>query len=436
MAKLFLDLDPLRKHPDFRRLWTGAAFSTLGFQVTSMTVSLQVFALTRSTFAVGAVGLVAVLPLILGGLYGGVIADGYDRRRVALTASLVLWGVSVLVALQAFLDLRSVWVLYGLIAVQSFFHPINQAARGAIIPRIVGLKALPAANALNMSVNSVAMTLGPMLGGFLVAAVGYGWTYAVDVATFTVGLWALFRLPAQPPERVAGEAPVGGIRSVLDGLAFVRRSPVVAMTFLLDLCAMIFLFPQALFPAMALVVVGGNEAVAGALSGTMTIGAFLGTLVSGRFVRVVRQGRALTWSYAGWTAGMMLAGLAIWWVEVGTVRGSVGAWTGLVVCLIGLAFAGAVDSIGSIWRSTILQAAAPDRMRGRLQGLFIVTVTGGPRIGSGVMGAAGQLAGPGLALVMGAVACGLGVLGLSARFPQLRAYRAPEPPATAEIPAV
>lgn len=432
-----MDLSPLRKYPDFRRLWTGTAFSTLGFQVSAMAVALQIFAMTHSTFAVGAVGLVSVAPLVLGGLYGGVIADAADRRVVALTASVALWFFSGLIAVQAFLHLDSVAVLYALIACQSFCHPINQAARGAIVPQLVSASRLPAANALNMAASTVSLTLGPMIGGFLVASVGYGWTYLVDVLTFTVGLWALFRLPAQPPVRHQEDEPASrGLRSVLEGFAFVRRSPVVAMTFLLDLCAMVFLFPQALFPAMAMVVVGGNEAVAGMLSGTMTFGAFLGTLLSGRFVKVAAQGRALTWSYVGWTAGMMVAGLAIWWVQIGTMRGSIQAWTGLVVCLLGLMFAGAVDSIGSIYRSTILQVAAPDRMRGRLQGLFIVTVTGGPRIGQGLTGAAGQLAGPGLALVYGAIACGLGVAGLTKKFPQLMAYRAQAAPETTQLETV
>ncbi|WP_178946007.1 MFS transporter [Kocuria sp. TGY1127_2] len=435
MSKLFMDLTPLRKYPDFRRLWMGSAFSTLGFQVTTMAVSLEIFAITGSTFAVGAVGLVAVLPLIVGGMYGGVIADAMDRRVVALAASLTLWLVSVLIALQAFLHLENVGVLYGLVAVQSFFHPINQSARGAIIPKVVGMKRLPAANALNMSINTLAMTFGPMLGGFLVAAVGYGWTYVVDVVTFTVGLWALYRLPAQRPDH-DDAAPSRGFAAVFEGFRFVRRSPVISMTFLLDLCAMIFLFPQALFPAMAITVVGGNAAVAGLLSGTMTVGAFLGTLLSGRAVAVTRQGAALTWTYAGWTVGMLWSGLAIVWVATGTTPGSAGAWTGLVLCLLGLMVAGASDAVGGIYRSTILQTAAPDHMRGRLQGLFIVTVTGGPRIGSGVMGAAGQWAGPGMALVYGSIACAASLGALSAKFPQLRGYRAPAPPETSAIDTI
>lgn len=432
MARLLMDLSPLKKYPDFRRLWMGSAFSTLGFQVTSMAVSLQIFHITGSTFAVGSVGLVAVLPLIIGGLYGGVIADARDRRLVALTVSVILWLVSVLIALQAFLHLENVWVLYGLIAVQSFVHPINQSARGAIIPKVVGLKRLPAANALNMSVNTLATTLGPMLGGFLVAAVGYGWTYAVDVVTFTVGLWALYKLPAQVPEH-DGTAPARGVKAVIDGFGFVRRSPVISMTFVLDVCAMVFLFPQALFPAMAITVVGGNAAVAGLLSGTMTLGAFLGTLLSGRAVAVTRQGAALTWTYAGWTIGMLWSGASIAWIAVATTPGTPTAWGGLASCMVGLMVAGASDAVGGIYRSTILQTAAPDTMRGRLQGLFIVTVTGGPRIGSGVMGAAGQWAGPGLALVYGAVACAASVGALSAKFPQLRAYHAPVPPETSAI---
>ncbi|MFI5086192.1 MAG: MFS transporter, partial [Actinomycetales bacterium] len=250
MQNLLADITPLRESPDYRRLWLGLALSSIGTQLTVVAVSLEVYSLSQSTLAVGVLGMFALVPLVIAGLYGGSIVDAHDRRTVALLSSGVLWLVTICIALQAWLGLHDVMVLYILVAIQSGASGINQPARSAIIPRLVRPELLPAANALSMIVFGLGTTVGPLAAGVLVAGVGYSWTYTVDVLTFTASLWALFKLPPLPPE---GEVRRAGFRSVLEGLRFLGSRHNVRMTFLVDLCAMVFALPRALLPAIGAV---------------------------------------------------------------------------------------------------------------------------------------------------------------------------------------
>lgn len=427
MSRTLIDLAPLRDHPDFRRLWIGSAVSSLGASIAAMTVSLQIFSLTHSSLAVGGVGLVSLVPVMLGGLCGGVVADRCDRRTVALAASSCLWIIAGLIAVQAWAELNSVMVLYALIAAQSFTMPINQAARGAIYPNILPAEVLPKANALNGAVFTLGMMLGPVIGGVMISTLGYEWAYTVEVAVFSIGLWALYRLPPLPPQGDDAASAARGLRSLREGLGFVSRSQVLAGSFLVDIAAMIFTFPLALLPAMALIFSADHETVAGFLSGGAAFGAFLGMLLSGRFTRVTHQGRALLRTYLGVAAGAILAGGGAWATAVfAPGPDTPAAWIGFAVCLVGLMLNGASDSIGMIYRSSILQAAVPDRLRGRLQGVFIVVVSGGPRVGQGLLGAGAQLIGPGAALAAGGAACAVGTLSIGRALPALAAYRAGE----------
>ena len=200
MPKLFADTAPLKESLEFRRLWIGTSLSAIGAQLTAVAVSLEVYQLTGSTWAVGAVGVVGLIPLVLAGLYGGSVVDAHDRRKVALYSGLVLWGCTAVFALQAWFRLEQVWLLYLVIAVHSAAVGINQPARNAIVPRLVRREMLPAANALTMMTFGLGMTIGPLAAGVLVANVGFGWTYTLDVLTFTAAIWAVVKLPPIPPE--------------------------------------------------------------------------------------------------------------------------------------------------------------------------------------------------------------------------------------------
>ncbi|WP_445153612.1 MFS transporter [Arthrobacter sp. Hor0625] len=399
MGKFLADITPLRESPAFRRLWLGSAASALGSQLTLVAVSLEVYRLTQDSLYVGLLSIFALVPLVFGGLLGGSIADAHDRRQVALLASVVLWLTTACLALQAWLQLGNVWLLYGLVAVQSGAQAINQPARSAIIPVLVRKELLPAANALSMISIGLSMTAGPLLAGVLVATVGFAWTYTADVASFVFVVWALLRLPPLPPGHAAHRA---GLRSVVEGFRFLGTRPNLRMTFVIDLVAMILAQPRALLPAIAALMIGGGEATVGVLLAATAVGAFLAGLFSGPLGAVRAQGAAVVWSVMGW--GASIAGLGLVVVLAGrSGAGGVTLW--LVPAAICCALAGIADSVSAVFRTTILQSAAPDHLRGRLQGVFVVVVAGGPRIGDMLAGSATTLLSEGWVLLAGGVLC-------------------------------
>lgn len=406
-TRLLTDIRPLQSSADYRRLWVGNTVSQLGQQMTAVTIAIQVWALTHSTFAVGLVGLFALGPLIAFGLYGGAVADAMDRRMVALVASAGLWVMSLALVWQAAVGLGSVAVLYVVVAVQSGCFAVNNPTRAAIVPRLIGTDLLPAANALNMASFNLGFTVGPLLGAFAIAAGGYTFAYAIDAVTFTAALYALYRLPPIPPQPSEG-ATVGrpGLRSVVEGLTFLKSARNVRMTFVLDLLAMVLAQPRALFPAVAGGFFGGGVRTIGLLQAAPAIGALLAFMFSGWVGKVRRQGVAIAVAVAVYGAAVLAFGFAR------------ALWVGVAL----LAMSGAADMISSAYRSTILQVAAPDNLRGRLQGVFTVVVAGGPRMGDFVAGSTAALTTPTIALAAGGAACMVGVALASARERQFLSY--------------
>ncbi|MBD5785842.1 MFS transporter [Cellulosimicrobium terreum] len=425
---LLADTTPLRISPPFRRLWWGLGVSNLGSQLTVVAVGLQVYALTGSSLAVGVLGICALVPLVVLGLYGGALVDAYDRRKVALAASGALWVVTALIALQAWFHVDSVEVLYGLVALQSAAFAINNPARTAIVPRLVEPRLLPAANALQTLSWNVALTVGPLGGAFLVALWGYQIAYTIDAVLFTAALWAVWRLPDIPPVRSvpsAQDAPDGpdgpdvvdpgtgarrrrrgrvvGWRSVLDGLRYLGTQPNIRTTFLADLAAMVLASPRVLLPAAGVVWLGGGEATTGVLAAAFAVGAVLASAFSGGLTRVRWQGRVIVWAITAYGVSIVAFGLVL--VTVGATSPTTVLVGGVVAACVALALAGASDAVSSVFRQTILQTAAPDDMRGRLQGVFIVVVAGGPRLGELVLGAQATWVGEAWAAVAGGIAC-------------------------------
>lgn len=429
MARLLIDLTPLRRSPEFRRLWLGNVLASVGTQLTLVAVSLEVFALTGSSFAVGLLGLAALVPLVVAGLYGGAVADRYDRRRVALASSTVMWLTAGGIAAHAWAGIESVALLYALTALHSAASGINQPTRGAIIPALVGPALLPAANALSMLTFSVAMMVGPVLGGVLVASVGYAWTYSIDVVTFLAALYALWRLPALPPGAGDGApAPTGrvGLASVVEGLRFLATRPNLRMTFVADIVAMATAFPRALLPAVGGPILGGGESAVGLLLAGMAAGSFLAGLFSGSFTRLHAHGWGVAVAIGVWGASVAAFGGVAWWASTlpdGDPRLALALAVGIGCLMVG----GAADSVSGVFRSTILQSATPDRLRGRLQGVFIVVVAGGPRVGEMVTGSASLVLGEGLTLVVGGALCVVGVVLLMSRHPDFLRYDARSP---------
>ncbi|WP_077490552.1 MFS transporter [Sinomonas mesophila] len=345
----------------------------------------------------------ALVPFVLAGLYGGAIVDAHDRRIVAIASAGLLWGTSALIALQAWLRVDSVELIYVLVALQAFGSGINMPARSSIIPRLIRPELLAAANALNMITLGLGGAAGPLLAGALVATIGYGWTYTLDVLSFTVAMWALFRLPPLPPE---GPVRRAGLRSVAEGFAFLSTRPNIRMTFLVDLAAMVFAMPRALLPAIAALALGGGAATAGALLAGIAAGTFLGGLFLGPVARLRWQGRGVELAVVAWGASILAFGAVVLAADGSSPGSEPGAATWWVVpAFLCMVAAGAADAVSAALRSTILQAATPDAMRGRLQGVFTVVVGGGPRIGDAFSGGMAGWLGWGWAVVAGAVLC-------------------------------
>lgn len=417
MPRLFADLTPLRVSAPYRRLWAALGISNIGQQMTAVAVGLQVWDITRSSFMVGLVGLAQLIPLIGFGLYGGTLSDAFDRRTVGFLSAIGLWSASVLLLLQSLAGWENVYVLYLIVALASAFFAVGNPARQAIIPRLIEPDRLPAANALSMITWNLGFTLGPVLGGLVVAATGTVTSaYAIDVVAFALVAWAMFRLPKLPPiVEEGGERPRAGWASVRQGFDFLRGKKNLQMTFYQDIVAMVFGMPRALFPAIAAQWYGGTTAeialVLGLLSAAPAAGALISGVLSGWLATVRWQGRAIVASIIVWGAAIAAFGL------VRTL------WIALVL----LAIAGAADNVSAVFRSTILQAATPDEYRGRLQGVFTVVVAGGPRLGDVEAGTVAALGGETVSVVSGGLLCIAGAVGLVARDRSFLRYDARHP---------
>jgi ENTS family enterobactin (siderophore) exporter len=405
-------------------MWFGTSLSGVGAQLTTVAVGLQVYDLTHSTFNVGLVGLFALVPLVVLGLYGGSIVDAHDRRLVIIASSSGLLLVALAFSVQAWFTLDNVWLLYLLVAVQNGCFAVNSPARTAIMPRLLPADQLPAANALSTLSSSIGQTMGPLLAGLLVAWWGFGAAYAAEAGLLVVALTTLIALPPLPP---IGDVRRSGLASVLEGLNFLRNRPNIRMTFIVDLMAMILAMPRVLFPAIGAAVIGGGATTVGILSAGIAGGSIVTGLLSGPLGRVNRQGRAVLVAIVGWGLAITSFGIVLA-LSSGPGPGGSARW--LLWPAVGfLAVAGAADAVSAVFRMTILQSATPDAMRGRLQGVFIVVVAGGPRLGDALLGTVAHLTRESVTAIAGGLACIVAVLLTAVIQPAFSRYDAREPTA-------
>jgi MFS family permease len=400
---VLLDITPLRRSRDYRALISGLGVSVLGNQLTTVAVPFQVYAITRSSLMVGLVSLTQLFPLIFGSLLGGSLVDAVDRRKLLLLVEGVCACCSAGLALNSDFG-PALWPLFVLPAITASQSGIDSSARNAMLPGLVGMELLPASNAIFQSLFQTGAIVGPAAAGLLLAGAGVHVIYWIDVASYLVAMTAVLSMSPQPP--VAAGTPGSattrpGWRSTLEGLRFVRRSQPVLGAYVIDVNAMVFGMPRALFPALAATVFGGGATTVGLLYAAPGAGALLGALTTGWVGRVRRQGLAVICAVVVWGAAIAGFGVAHW----------------LPLALVLLAVAGWADVLSAVFRNTIIQFAGPDGMRGRLMGVQMAVVAGGPRLGDLEAGAVATAFGDTASVVSGGLACIVGAFAVARALP-------------------
>ena len=402
-----VDLSPLRISREFRLLFAGQAVSEIGTEITLVALPFQVYSLTGSTLAVGLLGLCELLPLLVLSIVGGAMADAVERRRMLLVVHAVMALLSLMLAINAARDHALLWPLYGFAAAAASGWALIAPSLRAWPARLVGTELLPSAFALEWGYGSVAMLIGPAIGGVLIGTLGLTRTYLIDVATYGIALLALWRMRPSPPEP---DSPPFGLSAIREGLRFLKGKRVLQSTYLADLNAMIFGMPMALFPALA-VRLGGGPRLLGLLYAAPAAGALVASLFSGRAKHVRRQGRAILIAVGVWGAAIVAFGLA----------------RTAPVALAFLAVAGAGDTVSGIYRDTIAQSVAGETMRGRVAGIGMAVWTSGPAIGNVEAGLVASAFGVPFSIVSGGIACMAGAGLLAWLVPAFRTYDSARP---------
>jgi MFS family permease len=404
LRRFLADVEPLRQSAAFRRLWIGSGVSNVGAWMANFAISLQIWDLTHSSLAVGALGLVQAVPAVLVGLVGGSLADAMDRRRLVLITSSSLTVVSGIFALQAFLNLRQVLLLYVLAGVQAVLEVVDSPARRTFLPRLVAAEYVPAGVALNQLSLQVSLLLGPGLGGLLTAVGGLKFCYLVDALSFGAALYGIARLPSLPPQQ---EAQRPGVRAAAGGLSFIWRHPVLAAAFVLDFEAMVLGMPRALFPALNAAHFGGRPQTLGLITAATAAGGLLGSVLSGRLSGISRKGRAMLITVALWGACIAIFGFThlLW------------------LALAALVASGILDVASVIFRGTIVQLVTPDTFRGRVTSADYVIGSTGPQLGNFEAGVIAGLTTPAISAISGGLATVLGAVLVRLMVPAFAHYQ-------------
>jgi len=398
---LALDLRPLRTSRDFRLLFAAAGVSGFGSFITYVTIPFQVATLTGSPLAVGLLGLCELLPLLFMAFVGGALADYLDRRLLVLGGEVAFTVLCGVLLLNALADEPQLWVLYVVAALTAAVDGVQRPAMEGLTPRLVTPEQIPAASALASLRMQIASLGGPAVAGVLIASLGLAWVYAIDLATFAFSLICLAAMRAVPPPPAA-ERP--SLRSVVTGQRYARSRPELLVTYLVDINAMFFGMPQALYPFIAQKL--GGPAVLGLLYAAPSAGSLLATVTSGWTGRIHRHGLAVTLAAAGWGAAIVAFGFA----------GSL--WLALLCLLL----AGAADMISGLFRMTIWNQTIPDRLRGRLAGIEMISYSTGPLLGHVRSGLAARWLGVGGSVISGGLLCIVGTVALAAALPAFLRY--------------
>lgn len=379
-----MDLTPLRESPAYLRFWISGIAGGIGVQLTAVAIGIQVYEISGSTAAVAMVGALALGPMILVGVLGGPLVDAFDRRRVLIWASCVALIAPVGIAILAWNQIETLWMYYAFTTLSSAAGSLVGAARFAIHPRLVRRELLPAVAALSAVSAGLQAAGGPALAGILVATVGYAWTYTIDVGLFMLGFWGIISLPAIPPR---GDSRLG-LTALRDGLGFLRRAVNLRTAIGLHVAAFAFGRPYAIFPAVGALLVGGGEWTVGLLTASGAVGVIASSIFSGRFGNIRRHGAAIGYATMVFALFVGLLGLATLYLDhtdrkVSPDTADIGAL--LLLCAL-TALIGGADNVAGTFRTTMMQSATPDEYRGRLQGIYTLVLSAGPRLGDTYIG--------------------------------------------------
>jgi MFS family permease len=406
LGSALVDVGRLRQHREFRLLTVGSLIGGIGRQITLIALPFQLYVLTRSPLAIGALAIVQLIPLLTFSMVGGTIADAVERRRLLLLTQSALLVCSALLAVIAILAEPPVVLIYAVAFLAGAISAVDQPARSSAMYRVVPREDLPWAISISQVSWNVSSVLGPAFGGALIAAFGLPAAYATDALTFAVSIATIWAIAPMPPLGGAARFSLAAIR---EGLRYARQTRVLLATFVVDLDAMIFGMPTALFPILSLDVFHAGAEGVGLMTAAPAAGALLGALFTGWVHRVRLQGRAVIAAVAVWGLAIAAFGLTTF---------------SFALALVFLAIAGAADMYSAIFRSTILQVGLPDHLRGRLSALHLTVVTGGPRLGDLEATAVAAAVSAPFSVVSGGLLCVLGLAFVAWRYPELAAYDA------------
>jgi MFS family permease len=406
IRKIAVDTRGLRESRDFRLLTVGSVITGLGTQAALVALPYQVYVISGSAFLTGLLGAVELGPLIALSLYGGALADLFDRRKLLLAAQVALVAVASGLAAAALAGDPPLWLLYLLAGLSTAAAAVERVTSSAIVPNVVGPERLRGALALTFGLYNLTMVVGPGLGGLLISAAGVEGAYIADAVTCAGMVIAAYMMRPQPPKRDEHEEREPIFRSIATGLRFVRGERALVGSFVIDLCAMTFGMPRALFPVLALTVYHAGAAGTGALFSAVAAGATVAALTTGWL------------EHARWLGRIVLASVALWGIAIALA----GVTTSLAVAIVLLALAGAADSVSAVCRTTISQTLTPDRLRGRMSSVFSLVVASGPRLGDIESGTVAAAATPRASVISGGVACVVSVGIVAVLFPELAKY--------------
>jgi MFS family permease len=407
LRRLAVDVTSLRASRDWRLLFFGQAINVFGDQIRVVAVPYLVYQVTHSSFIVGLVSLAQFLPTLLLSLGGGTLADRVDRRRLLWITQLFYTLACAVLAFSILTNRAPLWYIVLIVCLASGIQAIENPARKAAIPRLVGTEQVANAMALDQITYSLGSVLGPAAGGLLIARLGVGQALLLNTATAALALAGLFLVAPMPPLADGDAPPRQGVAALKEGWSFLKDRPAILSTFLIDINAMFFGGPAALMPALATQVFKVGPFGLGLLYAAPGAGAFLGALATGWVSRVRRQGRAVIISVAIWGASIALFGMV-----------TRTFWLALLLLAIG----GAADMYSAVFRGTILLVGVPDRLRGRLSAVHFLVVTSGPRLGDVEAGSVAALVGTQLSVVSGGIAAVIGALILAAAIPAFARY--------------